>query len=150
MLKTLIVVRHGMAAQSGLSDKGREQISRLGESLTNLVGGRTVIITSPSPRAKESARILAARLRARLEEHECLQAEDEADDDQFERTVELVNQRSGNYETVILATHLPFVKRFPTFWGSKHGHKIPELPEAGPATARIMNVATGRTIWTRP
>jgi broad specificity phosphatase PhoE len=150
MLRTLIVVRHGMAAESGLSDQGREQVARLGESLTNLVDGRTVVITSPVMRAKESARILADRLGAGMEEHECLRAENNASDDQFERTVELVNHRSGRYETVILSTHMSFVQRFPTFWGKKHGHKIPELSEPGPATARITTVATGRTIWTRP
>jgi phosphohistidine phosphatase SixA len=150
MLETLIVIRHGEATGFGLTERGRLEMKLLAQQLSASIEAPAVILTSPAPRAKLSASILSQSLgKIPVERHECLRS-DPTTGERFEEALELVEHRGGRYRTVILSTHLPFVQRFPTVWGEKRGLKIPELEAPSTGTARITDVETGRTIWTRP
>lgn len=153
-LQKIIVVRHGSYGSEGnLTEEGREQVRKLARELaTRLDGCSIVILSSPAQRAKETSEILASRLGVlSFEQHPCLRSEgDFLTDRQANETLELVAQKGGMHDVIILSTHFEFISEFPSVWGRTKKFTIHKgrLPPKG--TARIVDVNTGDVQDVRP
>lgn len=107
-MKKLILVRHGSYVTDcdsdnflNLSDWGRHEIASLAERLEGRVdSGSLLILSSPAPRAVQSAEILAAAFGVQFETNEAL-----SDDSSGARVCSFVRTRQAEADTIMLVSH---------------------------------------------
>lgn len=107
-MNKLVVARHGSYT------KGNEEITKLADTLIELVGKESVLILS-SVRVTRDARIIADKFGVPFEEHEILWSEREHPED-FPGTLKLLESRQGEADVVILVTHAEYATRFPEYY----------------------------------
>ncbi len=143
--KTLILVRNGSF------DRRSRRLSRLGEAQMralapllkpSLAPASTVLLASTAPQAQASAEILRVAFGLpQMTLHEALHAD--ADHPRDDRAVLDIIRQQGCFETVVLVTHLPYVRDFPGFTGRtfcRYG-SWPVLPDPKNGDARILSLA---------
>ena len=153
-LQQLVIVRHGYYDFTGLTEEGKQQVTRLAKVLaTKLNGSKVALLSSTSPRAIQTSEILAAHLgELKFQKHEHLKSSGGSlDDNQAKKVIELVEKRGKTNSVVILSTHMEFIDGFPTVWGKTLGLSIitPE-DETPKGTARIIDVQTGKVEHIQP
>ena len=113
-MKRLIVVRHGQADGPGdnsdLIEVGKSQISDLVNKLKPLSDAcRVLVIASPLPRAKQSAKIIADMLRGSCEDDEILFPDTSGSSEIFQEKLDvildLIRRRKSDADVLILVTH---------------------------------------------
>lgn len=116
-MKKLVVVRHGQYGHDDhLNEVGRYWIKHLAKTLgVHLNGGSVLLLTSPADRARESAEIIGAHFGVELEEHDVLWSEGIHPED-FPSALKLVQSRQREVDTLILVTHLEYVRGFPSYF----------------------------------
>jgi len=136
-MKHLIVVRHGDYATGGiLSEQGKKQINSIALQLISLQQNQnSVILTSPAPRAQESADIMQQKLGiAELVKVPFFWSDTTApaptyykDRDPY-KVMDIINQYSDK-DIVIIVSHLELVNQFPRFFAETKLGKYWRLPE---------------------
>ena len=120
----LYLVRHAEAAPGEpdqlrpLTAGGREQARRLGERLREEGVAAEVVLTSPLLRARETGRLIARELGARVSISEELAPGAEADG-----VARAVREAGG--ETVIAVGHQPDCSRIAAALTGEHGNLLP-------------------------
>ncbi len=111
-MRNLFVARHGNYNDSDglLTDWGRRQYFELGAKLKPVAIGSIYIMSSPAPRAYQSAEILAQKLRADKLEKENLLFPGEAgfdisSADSVVKLTKLVKERGAKTDNLVLVTH---------------------------------------------
>lgn len=119
-MKHLIIARHGhFGLDYKLSDRGRAQIVILADKLRSFTEGKkALILTSPAPRAHESAKTLIAVLGIESEVHDILWS-DEEHDWSMPKALDLIKSRQMVVDTLILMTHLEYVENLPYWFGKE-------------------------------
>ena len=117
-LKTLIIARHGDYDRSGnLSEYGKANMLKLGKKLFPLFEGvETVILTSPAPRASQSAKILGDLENIVPIVHSILWADDLHPRD-LGAALHLIKKQTA--ETLIIVTHLEYANEIPPEFAEK-------------------------------
>lgn len=120
MMKQLIVVRHGECGQDNrLNYRGYAQMVALAGKLKPFINGESVlIITSPTDRTRESARILGTAFGSEIEEYEVLWSENSHPED-FPGALELVRSQRDKADVLILVTHYEYTEGFPEFFAKE-------------------------------
>ncbi len=147
-MKHLIVVRHGDYAVGGiLSEQGKKQINSIALQLTSLRHNKpSVILTSPAPRAQESADILQQKLGIT----DCVQirffwsdttapAPTYYKDRDPSKVMDIINQYSDK-DVVIVVSHLELVNQFPRFFAINSLEKSWILPELQKGQAIYIDI----------
>lgn len=113
-MKKLITVRHGDYSGEHLTERGRQNIDKLGQRLKILLAGQTVLILSSSAtRAVESAEILSTLLEAPCEVHDALYFEEPEKSGTYPETDKLVGINESDYEIIILVAHVGLTSSYP-------------------------------------
>jgi phosphohistidine phosphatase SixA len=114
-MKKIIIARHGDYISSGdqrLSDHGISQIEVLGNKLLPHIKGETLILTSDSLRACQSAKILAAIFNAPIVEYGILRADNRIRMN-LQRAWLLINERGRDVDVLVLVTHFEYTESLP-------------------------------------
>lgn len=116
-MKFLIVVRHGEYDEDyNLDHDGRCQIQGLSEKLKEFVNGNeTLLLSSPAPRAIQSAQIISEILGMPAEEHDILWSDNDHFRD-FDGLRMILRERKSEAEVIIIVTHLEYVEGFPLYF----------------------------------
>lgn len=153
--EAIAFVRHGFYDESKgglLTLEGKIRVFNLGEAFGAMFRYKTkVIMSSTAPRARDTARTLAVPLGGcGYDAFAHLLASDaKLSSNQVEwlfRMLVLYREK----QVVIVVGHEEFANLFPTEWGNKHGFQIPPLTFTHPASARIIDVATGQVMTLGP
>lgn len=124
VLDNVFILRHGNynSLDSRLNGSGKEQIESIATRIKPLVQNRrTIILSSPAPRAKDSAIILCKIID--LDEttdliiNKILWSDNNHRED-FKAAEELIMSYKDNYDVIIVVTHLEYTDRFPYYYGS--------------------------------
>jgi phosphohistidine phosphatase SixA len=111
--KKLVIVRHGSYDSEGnLDNEGRKKIEELSRKINQLVNkdDSVLILSSPAPRAKESAKIIAEALKSPIEMNEILFTEyEDVDYREIEAAHNLIRSAIDKSSLLILVTHNPFI-----------------------------------------
>lgn len=136
-MKHLVIVRHGDYAVGGvLSEKGKKQINGIALQLANISHfKKAVILSSPAPRALESAEIIQQKLGiSELVEIPFFRSDTTAPAPTYYRdrdpskVLDIINQYS-DADVVIVVSHLELVNEFPRFFSRNSFGKFWNLPE---------------------
>ena len=147
-MKHLIVVRHGDYAVGGiLSEKGKIQINSIALQLTNLnLSKKAVILTSPAPRALESADIIKQKLGIKdYVEIPFFWSDTTAPtptyykDQDPSKVMTIVNEYEER-EVVIVVSHLEVVNQFPKYFMQEMFGKIASCPKLEKGEALHIDV----------
>ncbi len=118
-METLIIVRHGLYNDKlRLTPKGLEKLEILAAQIQlQILDKNIVLLTSPAPRAKDSAEVLARQLGVTCSEHGELWSD--ADHPQDNKALfALIQNYFEIAEVLILVTHLEYAQDFPRFFGA--------------------------------
>jgi len=139
-MEHVFIARHGDydRLKGNLTDTGIAQITGLAKQIKVILADQAspIILTSQSPRARESSEILKVTLSARVPEqcpyinNQFLREEDIANIDRW------IDRAASLPEPLILVTHLPVLEKYiPHFavkyLGRPQGEKWDELPKGG-------------------
>lgn len=136
-MKHLVIVRHGDYAVGGiLSKEGKKQINSIALQLSNLTPiENAVILTSPAPRALESAEIIQQKFGIyQLVEIPFFRSDTTAPAPTYYRdrdpskVLDIIHEHE-DYDIVIVVSHLELVNEFPSFFARKSLGKFWHLPE---------------------
>lgn len=150
-VRQLLIIRHGdYNGLDRLSPTGARQITDLSEKIAREVdGGSLLILSSSAPRASDSAKIIAERLRVPFEEHDVLWSgatgKVRGYDEDYARALEMILSHSNQADTVILVTHLEYTEDFPHFFGRKCLGVAFPMVEINKGTAYLID-CVGKTI----
>ena len=113
-MKFLIVARHAdYDKNNDVSPLGLEQMEKMIEALAAFVNGKKVLLlSSNAPRAYKCAKMISEKFKISFEEHKELWAKDRLEVD-VDRLFELLQSKKGDFEIIILMTHLEYVEEFP-------------------------------------
>ena len=114
-MKRLILVRHGHYAGNALTEFGRKTIQALAPVLANSVMGQMLLVSSPVPRAKESATILAEYFHVTVNEQKVWAAEGHCSDN--DGAYKFISGIAADVDTLVVVTHFPFLESFPAYFG---------------------------------
>lgn len=118
-IKRLFLIRHGSYNSEGnLDDGGRKDIEELSRKISQLVNNEdsVLILSSPAPRAKESAEIIAGVLQSSVETNNALFTKYESiNDTEFQNVLNLIQSVKDRVSLLILVTHGPIVDRLSTY-----------------------------------
>ncbi|MGW8185544.1 MAG: histidine phosphatase family protein [Candidatus Moraniibacteriota bacterium] len=136
-MRFLIVVRHGAYDDDfNLNHRGKDQIQRLSEKLKDFVNGNKILLlSSPAPRASQSAKIISEKLNVPFEEHEILWSDNDHWED-YDGLLKIVKKRRSKAEIIILVTHLEYVEGFPDHFARNElamDIDYPPIPSKGEA-----------------
>src|SRR3989344_7138693 len=110
----LVIVRHGFYDRrtNGLTEGGQRQITSVGEKVQSIMTGKSIILTSTSKRARQSADILRGLHGSDLEEYPLLYSDDETVLDMV-KMLQLIESYEDQIDVLLLVTHLEWAERFP-------------------------------------
>lgn len=146
-IKFLFVVRHGdYDRDRNLSSFGADQIMELSDQLKGFInGGKVLLLSSPAPRASQSAQIISEKLCVPVEEHEILWSDNDHCED-FDGLLQIVTKRRAEAEIMILVTHLEYAEGFPDYFASKElGLKNNEAPIPSKGEACLIDCVNKRS-----
>lgn len=118
-MEKLIIARHGdYDSQNGLLRPfGEFQMKRLAEYIKPIVGSsRVIVLASDAPRGSGSGDIMAKVLGCLMERHIELFSNPAHDPDK-PKALELLQSKAGDYDVVIVVTHLEYVQVLPPYIG---------------------------------
>ena len=118
-MKRLFLVRHGNYNSEGLTDDGREQVTRLAESIRPLAIGTSYVMSSPIKRALQSAEIVARALGIADIEQVPFFHQDEfyhRVPGHLEKAMQIVTERAGMVDNLVVVAHLPLVEDFTPYF----------------------------------
>ena len=136
-MKLLVVVRHGAYDDDlNLNHRGKDQIQGLSEKLKDFVNGNKILLlSSPAPRASQSAQIISEKLGVPVEEHAILWSDSDHWEN-FDGLLKIVKKRKSEAEVIILVTHLEYVEGFPNHFARNEldmDTDYPPVPSKGEA-----------------
>jgi phosphohistidine phosphatase SixA len=122
-MKNIIIARDGEEYHYKLTKRGEIQTKALGELLKEYVnGGNAILFSSTAPWVLQSARILEEILNIKVEKYPILWSGSQKGTDLIKAT-ELIKARC-EFETIIVMTHLEYVKYWPRYLAHKFFEKI--------------------------
>lgn len=110
----IILIRHGAYDdKKNLSSKGKEQYILLSEFLKLILEGNINLISSPAPRAIQSAEVLGNNLKLKIDTYYQLWSDNNHpyDFDWFESLLKA--RELEGCDTLIIVSHLEYVQDFP-------------------------------------
>jgi len=136
-MNLLFVVRHGdYDRDRNLSSLGADSIHELSNQLRNFINGEKILIlSSPAPRAFQSAKIISEKLGVPVEEHEILWSDSDHLPD-LDGLLEIIKERKTEAEVIILVTHFEYVEIFPGYFARNElgiDNVCPPVPSKGEA-----------------
>lgn len=145
-MKHLVIARYGSHTNNRINLDGHLQIEALSAAIKKTIGaGSAHIISSTAPRALDSSIILTVYLGLPLEfEHvPYLWSGDDAPNDSYyykpsnDRIMQIIDERRGKADALIMVTHLEVGDSFPTFFARK------ELKQEG---AHLYGLSNGQAV----
>lgn len=136
-MKVLVVARHGDAGEKHLSEMGKTQIRELAERLKKLFNGHSVLIlSSPAPRALESAKILGEML-----ESESVEAHDIFAYGPCSGEYDMILGIRDRADAVVVVTHLESTGYLPHLFSKNQawGKLVPREKGRPPAGATVLD-----------
>lgn len=119
-MKKIILIRHGIYGLDGRLDEwGHQQVNALAEKLpVHLAGLSGYILTSPSPRALDSAEMLRARFGFGIEKRQILLV-DQLHKPKFPGLWQVIKAKEKVADVLLLMTHMEYVDEFPNYFSIK-------------------------------
>jgi phosphohistidine phosphatase SixA len=116
-MKKLLIARHGNYDRDyRLNEYGKKQMTELAEFLqTGLDGDSLLILSSPAPRASDSADVMAKMLKTGFEEVEELWDDNRHRGDP-KKSYEIIKARGADVDVVIAITHMEFTEYLPRYF----------------------------------
>lgn len=137
MTQALLVVRHGNYDEKlNLDEEGKNQMRNLARFIKVVSANKSLrprIICSSAPRAKEGGKIIAEILTMKnsdISYRDCLW-DDDTNPGDFEKSIELVDNSSGEGILLIVLTHMYFVPMIARDYGKKKGLNISQISSPG-------------------
>lgn len=132
----LVIARHGSYTDFHLNDDGKKQMQELGEALKQIFVGKVIILASTTPRAFESAQVVAQILNAQIIQDDLL-----SDDTgwNWAGILELVMNYSNEYNHIVLITHMSHAEIFPKYFCEKVLGMLIEQEEPGVGKGWIID-----------
>lgn len=118
-MKRLFLIRHGDYEKGELNEFGKQQMTRMGESIRSLAIGTSYIASSPAKRAYQSAEIISRALSiGNVEAVEFFSPYEfnHGIKGHYEKLMGIVDERSGEADNLVLVAHLPLVEPFAPFF----------------------------------
>lgn len=113
-LKTLVSLRHGRDvggsdASAVLSEKGIRDVKETSLNIADWINGRTLVLTSPIIRAKQTADIIVAALSADLVVLDSLRNDEAHMGRGCKSQIMKEVEKNGGYDNIVVATHYQLV-----------------------------------------
>lgn len=145
-MRELYIIRHGAAGKSvedeskdqnrRLTKRGKEKVKSIAKNLHKREIAFDVVITSPLPRAKETAEIISAHCSTKSEPYPIDLLKPGASN---QKLVSFLNQ-IRKAEKVAIVGHEPFLSDFVSFCLSKSDHSFITLKKGGVVMLEIDEI----------
>lgn len=115
--KNLVFFRHGSyeklnSGEGGLSVEGRKSVLKTAERMRSEIDVKlAVVFSSVARRACETSLLIANAYEIKWEKYECAGSDESGDIFDFEELMDLIFNRSQQYQTIIISTHSPVCQK---------------------------------------
>lgn len=147
----LCLVRHGRynITTGLLNEPGKEEMENLAKKLERFISGKSVVIlSSKTPRARESADILSKYFQVEYEEHGVLCSGPDKPED-LPEAFKLVQANSERADVLVIVTHMEYALKFPGYFIRQTLNLPSAVQEIEKGEAVIIDCAGGSILYMR-